>query len=143
MPDDTTQARIAGIRASLEAAENAMDADAVARLLSDDAVLMVPDHPVQEGKLACVGFLRDLLAWLAAGFDRQVAYTSDEVSISGDIAFDRGRFAFTVAPKEGGGASRVTGKYLWILKRTGADDWLVTRLIASRDAEDDMDGRYQ
>ena len=45
----------------VEAAENAGDPEYCAGLLADDAVLMVPDFPVQNGRDACVGFLRDLL----------------------------------------------------------------------------------
>jgi uncharacterized protein (TIGR02246 family) len=46
------------IRAELEAAENAGDADAIGGLLADDAVLMVPSEPVQEGREACAAFVR-------------------------------------------------------------------------------------
>ena len=51
---------VATIRQALEAAENAGDADALAALLTDDAVLMVPDFPAQEGKTACVQFVRGI-----------------------------------------------------------------------------------
>ena len=142
MTDQADGARISAIRTALQAAENAMAADAVASLLSDDAVLMVPDHPVQEGKLACTVFLRELLAWLSARVDRQVTYTSEEVSVVGDMGFDRGTFVFTVSPKDGGAMSRVTGKYLWILKRAATDDWLITRLIASRDDDDEAEAAF-
>ena len=133
MTDETSRARLSAIRTALEAAENAMDADAVAQLLSDDAVLIVPDHPVQEGKPACTAFLREMMTWLAGGFHRQITYTSAEVNVVGGIAFDRGTFAFTVSPKEGGASSHVTGKYLWILERSRTDEWILTRLIACRD----------
>ena len=133
--DDADGSNIAAIRIALEAAENASNADAATALLSDDAVIMVPDFPVQEGRAACAAFLREMMGWLAAGFDRQVSYTSDEVNVTGDLAFDHGTFAFTISPKGPGVISRVTGKYLWILQRSPRGEWAVTRLIASRDED--------
>ena len=38
--------------------------------------------------------------------------------------------------------SRVTGKYLWILKRAATDDWLITRLIASRDDDSEAEAAF-
>lgn len=132
MTDDAARAAIDAIRIAIEAGENAMDADAVLRLLSDDAVLMVPDHPVQEGKPACAAFLREMLGGLASRYDRRITYTSAEVAVVGDLAFDRGTFGFSVTPNDGGDTTHVTGKYLWILGRADGR-WLVSRLIASRD----------
>lgn len=133
MIDDTARARIDAIRIAIQAAENAMDPGAIAPFLSDDAVLMVPDHPVQEGKTACDAFLREMLGQLASRYDRRITYTSEEVAVGGDLAFDRGTFTFSVTPKEGGETTEVTGKYLWILARGTDERWLITRLIASRD----------
>ena len=83
---------IGAIRQGLQAAENAGDADAVAALMTDDAVLMVPDFPVQEGKTGCAGFMHDVMSWIATKFDRHITYVSAEIAIIGDIAFDRGAF---------------------------------------------------
>ena len=124
---------IADLRQALEAAENAGDADAAADLLTDDAVLMVPDFPVQEGKPACTTFLRDIMGWLSSEFLRHITYVSSEVAVFGDVAFDRGTFSFTVSPRSGGDRSLVTGKYLWLLQRTGSGPWRAARLIVSRD----------
>jgi ketosteroid isomerase-like protein len=115
--DAAACARIDAIRTAIQGAENAMDPDAIAQFLSDAAVLMVPDHPVQEGKTACTALLRDMLGQLASRYHRQITYTSDEVSVAGDLAFDRGTFSFSVTPKDGGETTDVTGKYLWILAR--------------------------
>lgn len=130
------QQQVAAVRAALEAAENAFDADAATALLAEDAVLMVPDFPVQEGKEACAAFLRETLSWLEAGFERRVEYRSDEISVDGDIAFDRGRFVLTVTSRLQRETTHVGGKYLWLLRRVGPDDWILTRLIASRDQEE-------
>lgn len=136
---DTDASAIAAIRQSLEAAENASDADAALALLADDAVVMVPDFPVQEGKEACAVFLRDIMGWLATQFDRHITYESAEVAVVGELAMDRGAFAFTVVPKAGGPGEEVTGKYLWLLRRDAAASWRVSRLIVSRDSSSEAD----
>lgn len=123
---------VAAVRRALESAENSLDPDAAAVHLADDAVLMVPDFPVQEGKAACVTFLREIMVSLAEHFDRRVTYESAEIAVLGSVAFDRGAFTFTAVAKSDGQQSRTTGKYLWILTRTGGS-WRVTRMIVSRD----------
>jgi ketosteroid isomerase-like protein len=126
---------LTAVRQALEAAENAGDADAAAAHFTDDIVLMVPDFPVQEGKAACLEFLRDLMGWLLAQYDRHITYVSAEAAIAGDMAFDRGTFSFTVTPRSGGEPTHVTGKYLWLLARTASQPWRVARLIVCRDDE--------
>ncbi len=121
------------IRRRMEAAENAGDAEAIASLFADDAVLMVPTFPVQEGAEACAGFIRDLLPGLLAHFDRRISYTSAEVRIDGDRAFDRGLFAFTATPRAGGATNHETGKYLWLYVRPPDGGWKLSRAIMSLD----------
>lgn len=133
-------AAIAAVRSALEAAENAGDAEAAIALLADDAVVMVPDFPVQEGRDTCAALMRDMMPALVAEFDRRAAYSSDDVSVSGDTAIDRGTFVVTCAPRAGGRQTRMTGKYLWLLRRSaegGGDAWKITQLIVARDEESD------
>lgn len=130
---------VTAIRQALEAAENAGDADAFAALLTDDAVLMVPDFPAQEGKAACIRFVRGIMSWLLTEYVRRVSYVSAEVVVIGDVAFDRGTFWFDVSPKGGGEATRVTGKYLWLLKRTDSKCWRIARLIVSRNEDNERE----
>jgi ketosteroid isomerase-like protein len=134
---DSDADAIAAVRQGLEAAENAFDADAAGALMADDVVCMVPDFPVQEGKEASVAFMRDIMGWSSAHFERHVTYVSAEVVITGDQAFDRGAFSFRVTPRSGGDTEEVTGKYLWLLRRTSHGAWRVTRLILSRDGPED------
>jgi uncharacterized protein (TIGR02246 family) len=134
---DADAGAVAALREALETAENAGDADAAAALFTDDAVVMVPDFPVQEGKAACASFMREIMGWLSEQFDRHIAYVSAEVAVIGDMAFDRGTFSFTVSPKSGADSTQVTGKYLWLLRRTAAESWRVARLIVCRDDECD------
>jgi ketosteroid isomerase-like protein len=104
MNADDDRGVLDAIRQALEAAENAGDAEAAAALLTDDVVVMVPDFAVLEGKDACATFMRDMMT-----------------------------FSFAVSPKSGGDQTLVTGKYLWLLRRTAAEPWRIARLIVSRD----------
>ena len=102
---ETDVRQIDDILRRIEAAENAGDATAMIDLLAEDAVIMAPDQPVQEGKAACAAFLTDVIASLFEQFDRRIAYVSAEVRVIGEYAFDRGSFAFSVAPRSGGDTS--------------------------------------
>ena len=130
---DADVGAIAAVRQALEAAENAGDAAALAELMADDAVLMVPDFPVQQGKAACATFVQQTMSWLHVEFARHITYVSAEICVFGDVAFDRGSFSFDASPNAGGESAHVTGKYLWLLKRIGSEPWRITRLIVSRD----------
>ena len=121
------------VRQILEAAENAGDPEAVIALLADDAVLMVPDFPVQAGREACAAFLREVMPSLHEEFERRASYSSDDVAEAGDMAIDRGTFVIDVRPRAGGDVSQVTGKYLWMLRRSAAGEWRVTHMVVSRD----------
>ncbi len=129
---------LADIRRAVEAAENAGDTEYIAGLFAEGAALMVPDFPVQEGRTACAEFIRGLLPGLLAAFDRRVSYTSAEVTVQGEVALDRGSFSFTVRPKGGGAAERVTGKYLWMYARESSRGWKWARVIMSRDEREDL-----
>ena len=130
-------AAINRIREALQAAENDGDADVAASHMTDDVVLMVPDFPIQEGKAAATAFMRDIMRVLMEEFDRHISYVSGEVVVMGEVAFDRGTFAFTTAPRSGGPERQVTGKYLWLLRRVGSESWKVSRLIVCRDDGDE------
>ena len=140
MPTEHDNEALADIRRAVEAAENVGDAEFIARLFAEDAVLMVPDFPLQEGRAACAEFIRDLLPGLLSAFARRVSYTSAEVSVLGEVALDRGSFSFTVRPKGRGATERVTGKYLWIYARESGCGWKWARVMMSRDEGDDRSG---
>ena len=122
------------VRSAIESAENAGDAEAAIALFADEAVAIVPDYPVQEGKAACAAFMREIMPSLHEEFERTIRYRSDEVTtLAPDLALDRGTFEFTIRPRAGGDPHEVTGKYLWILRRE-TDAWRIARLIVTRDA---------
>jgi len=133
---ETDVRQIDDILRRIEAAENAGDATAMIDLLAEDAVIMAPDQPVQEGKAACAAFLTDVIASLFEQFDRRIAYVSAEVRVIGEYAFDRGSFAFSVAPRSDGDTSRETGKYLFLYSRAADGSWKIARAIVNLDAHE-------
>ena len=123
------------LRRRLEAAENEGDADYIAGLMAEDAVIMVPDFDVQEGREASARFIRSLLPGLHQHFRRRIRYVSAEIAVHGDLAFDRGRFAFTATPRAGGETTVANGKYLWMYSRSPDGSWQLSRLVASLDED--------
>ena len=117
----------------IEAAENTGNAADIADMLAEDAVIMVPNQPVQEGKAACARFVADVLAGVVEQFDRRIVYISAEVRVIGDCGFDRGSFTFTEAPRSGGDTSRETGKYLFLYSRAAGGSWKIARAIVNLD----------
>jgi uncharacterized protein (TIGR02246 family) len=139
--DTQTDVRqIEDILRRIEAAENTGDSAAMIDLLAEDAVIMAPNQAVQEGKTACAAFLTDVMASLFEQFDRRIAYVSAEVRTIGECAFDRGSFAFTVAPRSGGDRSRETGKYLFLYSRAADGSWRIARAIMNLDDHESEEG---
>lgn len=127
---------VADILRRIESAENAGRSDDIEQMMADDAVIMVPSQPVQEGKAACAGFVREVLRGLLEQFNRRITYVSAEVRIIGEVAFDRGSFSFTCSPKSGGESTNETGKYLFLYSRGAAGSWKIARVIVNLDEQD-------
>lgn len=136
---DEDLARLRQIHQALEDAENGGDVDHIASLLAADCVLMAPNFPVQEGGAACAAFVREVLGCLVAAFDRRISYVSAAIEVTGDLAVDRGTFAFTIAPKNGGRETRESGKYLWLYTRANDGAWQLSRVIIALDDHGEPD----
>jgi ketosteroid isomerase-like protein len=93
---------------------------------------MTPSAPVQEGKPACSAFPREVLPSLLREFERHIDYTSAEVRVLGDAAYDRGTFAFSVVQRADGWSETSTRKYLWLYARSDGT-WKLTRVIVCLD----------
>ena len=121
----------------IEVAENTGNSSDIADMLTEDAVIMVPNQPVQEGRAACARFVANVMAGLLKQFDRRIVYVSAEVRVIGDCGFDRGSFTFTVAPRSGGETLREAGKYLFLYSRAANGSWKIARAIVNLDDHDD------
>jgi ketosteroid isomerase-like protein len=107
-------------------AMRANDAQALGRLVTEDAVLMPPNQPVVVGRAAVIDWF--------AGVVKQARTTSvgipqREVIIAGDWAIERGSFAWKVAPAAGGAPVEDRGNFLAIYQRQTDGAWKVTQNI--------------
>lgn len=122
---EDTSADEAVIRASAPAwadAYNAGDADKMAAMYWEDAVLQPPGAPSATGRTAIRTFLGgDSAATRAAGLTINIP-EAGAVDVSGDLAYEAGSFTI----KDASGATVDTGKYIGVFqKRNGK--WLYIR----------------
>lgn len=101
---------------------NAGDADAVANLYTEDAMILPPGAPSVAGRAGIRDFIAsDIAASGAAGLTFNVA-ESDDVGFSGDVAWQNGTFTVTDAS----GAMVDAGKYLSVFQKLDGK-WLLYR----------------
>jgi uncharacterized protein (TIGR02246 family) len=114
---------ITSLRNEYAAAWKSGDAEHVARLYTNDGIVLYPNKPAVVGA--------NILAYFKDFFDQFVQkkfeLTSEEVTIAGHWAFDRGTYVVSVTPRKGGKAIEDNGKYLVILQRQGDGSWKVVR----------------
>jgi ketosteroid isomerase-like protein len=104
----------------------ANDAQALGRLVTEDAVLMPPNQPAVVGRAAVIDWF--------AGVVKQARTTGvgipqREVIVAGDWAIERGSFTWKVAPTAGGAPIEDRGNFLAIYQRQTDGAWKVTRNI--------------
>jgi uncharacterized protein (TIGR02246 family) len=129
-PADADLAAIRETRDAFVDADNAGDTDAMVRLLADDIVILHPYCGAFDGKDAVRTFMGRVLGEVHAEFDKQASYSTIELTVSGDFAFERGELRQRLTPKAGGPATHDAGMYLWIYaKRDGA--WQIARIAGT------------
>ena len=128
-----------GSRRAIEAAvqryveaSNQGDADALASLYADDAVLLPPDHEPVRGRAAIGDFWRQ-------GTDEGLEVTTLTVEVDGDLGYLVGRYHLPATDEE----PADSGKYVMCLKRQRDGAWKLTADIWNRsgDTEDEEDSR--
>jgi uncharacterized protein (TIGR02246 family) len=124
-----------GSRRAIEAAvqryvdaSNQGDADALASLYADDAVLLPPDHEPVRGRAAIGDFWRQ-------GTDEGLEVTTLTVEVDGDLGYLVGRYHLPATDEE----PADSGKYVMCLKRQRDGAWKLTADIWNRSAEGDED----
>ncbi|MGH1478828.1 MAG: YybH family protein [Geminicoccales bacterium] len=108
---------------------NGGDAAGVAAHYTDDAVLLPPNTPRIEGREGIQGVWQGLID----ADVRNVALTTQEVDVFGDVANEVGTISAT-APSEDGRRAPLTGKYVAVWKRGGDGTWRMRRDIWNFDA---------
>lgn len=114
----------AGIAAANEAWRmgwNSRDAAAIAAVYAEDAVVMPPGAEPIEGRAAIQAALTEMLA-VSAG--SQMAFTTEDVMVQGDMAVEVGSFVETNAD----GSHRDHGRYLSVMKKIDGS-WKIVRDI--------------
>ena len=128
-----------GSRRAIEAAvqryvdaSNQGDADALASLYADDAMLLPPDHEPVRGRAAIGDFWRQ-------GTDEGLEVTTLTVEVEGDLGYLVGRYHLPATGEE----PADSGKYVMCLKRQRDGVWKLTADIWNRsgEAEDGGDSR--
>jgi uncharacterized protein (TIGR02246 family) len=128
LPPDRAQQAIEAAVASYVTAANRGDADALAALYADDAVLLPPDHEPIQGREAIGEFWRQ-------GTDEGLEVTTLRVDVSGDVGYLVGRYRLPATEEE----PADSGKSVLCLKRQGDGTWKVTADIWNGSRGDDAD----
>ncbi len=120
------RAAISAVSESWLSAARAGDWAGVAAMYTEDAVLMAPGEPAIEGR-------RNIQAyWEAFPPVTGLSTTNVEIEGSGDLAFVRGTYRFTIEP-EGGEPVLETGKFVEIRRRQADGTWRLDRDIFNAD----------
>ena len=128
----STEADIEAIRDWVDAyvaAANAADVDAWLALMADDVLWMRPGGSTLVGKETIGSWGRDSFEYA----ELEYAYTTDEVVVSGDLAYVRGTHTVVVVPRDSGERRQGTGKHIYILRRQPDGAWKATRSIWNGD----------
>ncbi len=126
---EADEAAIRNLDTRLVAASNASDLAGWLALFTDDMVLMLPNEPTLIGKEA-------FRSWAQRAFEQftfEETLTTEEAQVAGDWGFTRGTFETTVTPTAGGEPHRVSGKYLFVVKRQPDASWKYVRGLLSED----------
>lgn len=129
MPDSESHGdaveQITQIRRDIERAENAGDPSFIDEHCTDDVVAISPGHRPAVGKEASKNSLEELFA----AFDVEVEYSSEEVVVGEELAFDRLTAQETHIPKDGGEPIEHTADSVWVYRRSPDGEWKQIRAI--------------
>ena len=106
------------------------DAEALARLYADDALVLYPNQPAVSGRAAILGYFT---AFFREFTQSDFELTSEEIEVAGSWAFDRGTYRWKGVPRAGGDPVEDHGKYLVILQRQTDGSWKVFRDMDNSD----------
>ena len=97
----------------------------IALHFTEDAVLMAPGKPATYGKDSVQAYYQGIFDQ----YETELESYYEEVEVSGDLAYGRGKAKVKLLPKDGGETLYSTAKYLNILKRQPDGTWKTTHDI--------------
>lgn len=112
-------AAINELRSQEETAAEIGDVETLLELRTDDFVAMPPGREAVVGREAVRAFLSGMFGQMSM----EETVVSEEVTVSGDLAYDRGTFTGTAMPAGGGDPIPIEGAYLWVLERQQDGSW--------------------
>jgi uncharacterized protein (TIGR02246 family) len=104
-------------------ATSAGDLPTVLRLMSEDAVFLVPGQPPMHGKHAFAEAFQSMIPAVKI----EASHETREIQVHGEIAWCWSYLSVTITPRGGGQSSRRAGHTLSILRREPAGNWVVIR----------------
>jgi uncharacterized protein (TIGR02246 family) len=121
---------VAKVRAAYQTAAGTQDGAALARLYTPDGIEMPPNAPAAKGRAAIEAFHKAFAQqWMMHG----MTITSTETKVSGDTAYDVGTYKQTLMAQKTGAMVDDKGKYVVLLKKDAAGNWLITHAIYNSD----------
>jgi ketosteroid isomerase-like protein len=111
----------------------ASDFDAMISQWSEDFVMLPQAGPIVRGRRAAV-------AAAEQGKDQHLAFIVvdcvfdfEEITVTGDYAFEWGTYRWTARPRTGGSDITTSGKLMRILQRQSDGSWKMHRTMATND----------
>lgn len=117
--------QITQIRQAFERAENAGDSSVIDEHCTEDVVAIPPGQPPAIGRDAA----KQALEGLFAAFDVAVEYSSEEIVVEENLAFDRLTATETHTPKQGGEPIEHSVDSLWVYRRSPDGEWKQSHAI--------------
>ena len=121
------------VRDAFVAADNANDSAAMVALLTDDVVILHPRCGIIAGRDDAAAFIARVLAEVGAEYDKRARYSTMEVKVADDFAYERGKFAQELVPRAGGAAEYDSGEYLWVYAKGNDGVWRIARIAGAFD----------
>jgi ketosteroid isomerase-like protein len=129
-PVDTTAdvAAINALRDHEAMVVNSGSSAGVAEVYAQNITMMPPGEPAQNG----IAALQSWWDGMASQVTLNVRYTSSDVTVAGDWAFDRYTGEVTITPKAGGAPTTEVIKGVHVLQK-GADGWRIVQDVWNSD----------
>jgi uncharacterized protein (TIGR02246 family) len=131
-PDAASRGAVEATVDRYVAASNEGDAEALADLYAEDALLLPPDHEPIHGRTAIGEFWRQ-------GTDTGLEVSPLRLEVHGDVAYVVGRYRLPPTEEE----AADSGQYVLCLKRQPDGDWKLTADIWNGSGESDERGADQ